>query len=122
MKLSFVSFGTALGILLCCAAATSTARAAPTGSLAKFISADCDKDELGKVTAVKVIDAKAANAEFKKGKAPQIAKPGETWVLIFAASKTNPKDLTMDKVDAIPTAADVAAVVGQPQCTTGFGR
>lgn len=77
----------------------------------------CSPDELGRVTQAKLLTPQQANAIFKKGNAPQIAKRGEAWVQIFARSRANPDSYTLTRTDRAPTPAELAAVVGKPTCT-----
>lgn len=107
---------------LCIAAALLVSYSAPSWSqpaneLLRSVNADCTAEYLGKVTRVAVIDAKQANAIYKKGRAPQIAKQGEVYVQVFIRSKDNPNYFYMEQVDRVPTASEIAELVGRPSCT-----
>ena len=100
----------------------STPASKSASSSGSFLSAvintnHCSGDELGKVTRAILLDYKQANAVYKKGNGPQIAKPGEIYVQIFARSKAVPFDWTITKVDKRPSTDELASLVGKAQCT-----
>ncbi len=101
---------------------TSTASLAqPSNPLFGQMDTSCSGDDLGKVTRVSVLNAKQANAIFKKGGAHQDARAGEIWVQIFVRSKALPNEYLLSRVDRAPTSSEVAALVGKPACTYSTG-
>lgn len=102
-------------------ASTAWAEAQPSNPLLALLNSGCSAAELGKVTRVAVLDAKQTNAIFKKGNAPQDAKPGNVYTQIFASSKAEPKDFFVSKLKRTPTSSETMELVGKPQCTTSDG-
>ena len=112
----FISIAAALWL-----SSTAVAGAAPVNPLLAFLSTSCSGDELGKVTRVAILDARQANAIFKKGKAAQVAKQGDVYVQVFAKSKAMPNDFFMSKIDRAPTSSEMAEIIGKTQCTESGG-
>ncbi|MDO9132257.1 hypothetical protein [Hydrogenophaga sp.] len=89
--------------------------------LTALLDTGCSAEDLGRVTRVSILNAKQANAIFKKGRAPQDAREGDVWVQIFVRSKTVPNDYSLSKLDRAPTSSEMAEIVGKPSCTYSSG-
>ena len=98
-------------------ALTASVEAQPVNPLLVFLSTACSTEELGKVIRVAVLDAKQANAIYKKGKAPEVAKQGDIYIQIFSRSKAVPNDYLMSKLKRAPTTEELADLSGRPNCT-----
>lgn len=95
--------------------------AQPVNPLTALLATSCSAEDLGRVTRVAILNAKQANAIFKKGRAPQDAREGDVWVQIFVRSKTVPNDYSLSKLDRAPTSLEMAEIVGKPSCTYSSG-
>jgi hypothetical protein len=96
--------------------ATTVAFAQPVASLNDVLLTSCSKEELGRVTAVKLLDHKQANAMFKAAHMPATAKSGDVFVQVTASSKASKRDLTIHQLKAAPSQAELTGLVGKPQC------
>jgi hypothetical protein len=111
-----ISIATALWL-----ASSAASAVQPVNPLTARLDTSCSKEHLGRVTRVSILNAKQANAIFKKFGAYPDAKEGDIWVQIFVRSKALPKEYYLDKVDRAPTSSEVAELVGKPSCTYSSG-
>lgn len=102
-------------------ASSTVSMAQPVNPLLSLIDTSCVGDDFGKVTRVTLLNSKQVNAIFRKSRAYEDARAGETWVQIFVRSKALPNDYSLRKIDKLPTASEIAEIVGKPACTYSAG-